>query len=81
MSTWILSSSRLANWRYVLPGTILGNCDSLLHRLLENDRQFAERITETLQVLESNGAPGVLSSIKKKVPLCHDTDHFILELN
>ena len=32
-----------------------------------NSSKLSERITETLQILESNGAPGVLKSIKKKV--------------
>jgi len=44
--------------------------DSLLIQIgkYANDRKFSERITETLQVLETNGAPCILTAIKKKVP-------------
>merc|ERR1712216_38386 len=42
--------------------------DGLLIQIgkMANDRRFNEQVTETLQVLEGNGGPGVLAAIKKK---------------
>ena len=44
--------------------------DSLLIQIGKhvNKPKYTDRITETLQVLESNGGPAVLPSIKKKIP-------------